>query len=86
MWRHSSAGRIARDEVERERAVADRAVLARGVERDALLHEDRVAPAAGGRELLGAQARELARPAAQRARAERRPAAKTSSKLPGGGR
>jgi hypothetical protein len=39
----------ARHEVERERAVAHRSIGVRsgGVERDPLLHEDRVAPAAG---------------------------------------
>ena len=44
-----------RDEVERERAVAHRAVGVRSprIERDALLHEDGVAHAAGVRERLG---------------------------------
>jgi hypothetical protein len=48
-------GDDARHEVERERAVAGGTVMvgARGVERDALLHEDRIAPAAGRGELLG---------------------------------
>jgi hypothetical protein len=46
----------ARDEVERERAVAAlRAVGPRRVEGDALLDEDRVAPLAGGLEPLAAQ-------------------------------
>jgi hypothetical protein len=45
------------DQVERERPVADGPFDVRpaGVERDALLQEDRVAPAAGGREPLGGQ-------------------------------
>jgi hypothetical protein len=52
-------GQDPRDQVERERAVLDGAVLAGGVERDALLDEDRVAPVAGGRQQLRAQARDL---------------------------
>jgi hypothetical protein len=43
-----------RDEVERERAVADRAIPGgAGVERNPLLHEDRVAVAARRRQRLG---------------------------------
>jgi len=57
-----------RDEVERERPVLHRAGAA-GVERDALLHEDRVAPLAGGDERLGA---ELAQRAHERARVRAR--------------
>jgi hypothetical protein len=50
-------GDDARDEVERERAVAHRPVEVRtaGVERDPLLHEDRVAAAAGVGELVAAE-------------------------------
>jgi hypothetical protein len=48
-------GDDARDEVERERAVADRPLGIRtaGVEGDPLLHEDRVTPAAGRGQRLG---------------------------------
>ena len=84
---HSSAGQDARDEVERERAVLDRPVLAGGVERDALLDEDRVAAAAGGGEQLGAEPRELGRDErARRAARGTPPGAKTSSKKPPCGR
>ena len=74
------AGDHPRDEVERERPVAHRSVDVRtaGVERDALLHEDRVAPPAGVGELLAA---ELGERVGQRLRVcARAPgAAKTSS-------
>ena len=51
-----------RDEVQRERPVADRPVHVRpaGVERDPLLHEDRVAAAAGVGQLLAAELGERA--------------------------
>ena len=52
---HSRRRQDPRDEVERERALERRAVLPGRVERDALLQEDRVAPAAGGDELVGAE-------------------------------
>ena len=69
-----------RDEVQRERPVADRPVDVRpaGVERDPLLHEDRVAAAAGVGQLLAA---ELGERAGQRlgVRARAPDGAKTSS-------
>ena len=50
---HSDGRQDPRDEVQRERALERRPVLAGRVERDALLQEDRVAAPAGGDELLG---------------------------------
>ena len=51
-------GQDARDQVERERPVAARAVGARDLERDALLHEDRIAPAPSREQRVGPQAQE----------------------------
>ena len=52
---HSAAGQDPRHEVERPRAVAALAVAAGDLERDALLHEDRVAPAARRPQALGSE-------------------------------
>ncbi len=48
-----------RDQIERERAVAHRAVLALRIEGDALLREDRVAAVTGGEQALAAQIGQL---------------------------
>jgi hypothetical protein len=52
-------GQDARDEVQREGAVADRTVLTGRVEGDALLQEDRVAAVTRGGQQLGPQTRDL---------------------------
>ena len=53
---HSLGRDDPRDQVERERAIAHRAVAGTaGVERDPLLHEDRVAAAAGRGQRFGAE-------------------------------
>ena len=51
-------GHDPRDQVQRERAVLDRPVVAAGLEGDALLHEDGVAAVGRGGQAVGAQALE----------------------------
>ena len=86
MSRHSSPAEHARHEIQRERPFVRRPAAAAGLERDPLLHEDRIAPAARLDQPLGAEPRAAPRRArAPSAAASRRARTARRGTAPAGG-